>query len=67
MQLAATYELHFKDGLTSQVEEIALSTVHRSKDGSLISFLMVFSTDLTVFDQIRSQVLQRILRSFAFQ
>lgn len=67
VQLAATYKLVFKDVSPLPIEEVALSTVHRTKDGSYMSFLIVFSTTPTIFDRMYQQVLQRIFHSFVFR
>lgn len=67
IQLAATYELVSKDSSTLPIGEVVLSTIHKTKGGSYLSYLMVFSTTPTIFDRMYQQVLQRIFHSFAFQ
>lgn len=66
-QLAAIYDIDSKNDSSIPIEEVALSTVHRTKDSSCLSFLMVFSTNPTIFDRMYQQVVQRIFRSFTFR
>ena len=67
VQVAATYVIAFKDGTSNTSEELMLSTVHRTKDGRYLSYLLAFHTDPNIFDRMYRQVLPRIFGAFVFR
>jgi hypothetical protein len=67
VQQAAIVETPASGGITVTIEAVTVSTIHETTDRSMSLFTMTFATDPTLFDQLNSQVLQPMLRSFVFR
>lgn len=65
-QQAATYEIDPRDSPGIPMGEITLSTIYTTKDNSRVLFTLYFSSNSDIFNQVNSQVFQRILQSFVF-